>query len=183
MENIAKVPGHDKPEARGQEEADCGKNTPSDIEPHAEQRNGTGPGRLRNLEAELDKLKDEKSSLELDLQRHALHPEWYTEEQIAGMKERLTRVVAELETLRREIDADAPHTQQHPTAGRGFPFTDTGNSERLAQRYSDVLRWCEPWRKWLYYDGTRWHVDATHQVQRFAKETARHLRGSGTSRR
>src|SRR5215208_1617503 len=60
--------------------------------------------------------------------------------------------------------------------GRGvYLCTDTGNAERLADRHGANLRYCHPWGKWLFYDGTRWRVDDRGAVVRLAKDTARSI--------
>jgi len=55
----------------------------------------------------------------------------------------------------------------------GFNLTDLGNAERLVARHGDDLRYCHPWGKWLVWDGRRWKIDDTAEVDRRAKETVR----------
>lgn len=50
--------------------------------------------------------------------------------------------------------------------------TDMGNAQRFASQHGDKCRYCYPWGKWIVYDGTRWKIDQTGDVGRFAKETA-----------
>jgi P4 family phage/plasmid primase-like protien len=52
-------------------------------------------------------------------------------------------------------------------------LTDLGNAERLVARFGGSLRHCHPWRKSLVWDGRRWKVDDTAQVERLAKETVK----------
>jgi putative DNA primase/helicase len=59
----------------------------------------------------------------------------------------------------------------HTTAG--FHLTDLGNGERLVARYGQNLRYCNPWRKWLTWDGTRWQLDNSQQVKQWARDTVR----------
>lgn len=54
-----------------------------------------------------------------------------------------------------------------------FNLTDLGNGERLIARHGQNLHYCTPWRKWLAWDGKRWHVDTTQQVRQWARETVR----------
>jgi len=60
-----------------------------------------------------------------------------------------------------------------------FPFTDTGNAERLAQLHGDDLFYCWPWKKWLAWDGTRFAEDWGGEVYQRAKKTVRALYGRG----
>lgn len=60
-------------------------------------------------------------------------------------------------------------------ATSGHRSTDLGNAERLVERHGQDLRYCYSWGKWLVWDGTRWRVDDTGEVERRAKETARSL--------
>jgi putative DNA primase/helicase len=53
------------------------------------------------------------------------------------------------------------------------PLTDLGNAERLVGRFRLELRWCEPQRRWYFYDGQRWRVDDERRVHQMAKRTAR----------
>lgn len=55
--------------------------------------------------------------------------------------------------------------------------TDYGNAERLAAWHGQDLRYCHPWGKWLAWDGRRWAPDATAEVMRRAKLTARMILG------
>jgi putative DNA primase/helicase len=86
----------------------------SELAPHAEQSNGNGyrtaQSLRRKLEAERAQLQQEKSFLEIDLKTFALHPEWYTTEKIAGIRDRHLQVGKEseqalkvLETLAEEF--------------------------------------------------------------------------------
>jgi putative DNA primase/helicase len=69
----------------------------------------------------------------------------------------------------------SPNGRPLPTRGSGFACTDMGNAERLVARHGSKLRYCHPWGKWLVYDGRRWEVDATAEVERLAKETVRSI--------
>jgi putative DNA primase/helicase len=54
-----------------------------------------------------------------------------------------------------------------------YALTDLGNSEPLAARHGDDLRWCELWGHWLVWDDKHWSRDDTRQVGRWAVETVR----------
>jgi putative DNA primase/helicase len=55
------------------------------------------------------------------------------------------------------------------------PLTDMGNGQRLARRHGKDLRYCHPWGKWLIWDGDRWQKDDTGEIDRRAKDAARHI--------
>jgi putative DNA primase/helicase len=61
-------------------------------------------------------------------------------------------------------------------------LTDVGNAMRFAEHHGDDLRYVYAWDKWLVWDGHRWKVDDSGEVERRAKETVRwmyHQAGSG----
>jgi putative DNA primase/helicase len=58
---------------------------------------------------------------------------------------------------------------------RGFTLTDLGNAERLVDQHGDDLRYCHPWGKWASWNGTRWKIDDTGEVERRAVETVRSI--------
>jgi putative DNA primase/helicase len=58
---------------------------------------------------------------------------------------------------------------------RSFLRTDLGNGERLIARHGRDLRYLSAWKKWLVWDGRRWAIDETKEVERRAKETIRSI--------
>jgi putative DNA primase/helicase len=50
-------------------------------------------------------------------------------------------------------------------------LSDTGNAQRFRLRHGQDVRYCDPWSKWLTWDGRRWKVDDTQAVKALAKET------------
>jgi putative DNA primase/helicase len=58
-------------------------------------------------------------------------------------------------------DADQPH------------LTDLGNAIRFAKMHGADVRYCDPWRKWMVWDGQRWTVDETQDIQRRAQMVRR----------
>jgi putative DNA primase/helicase len=50
-------------------------------------------------------------------------------------------------------------------------LTDIGNGQRLSRRHGKDLKYCHIWAKWLVWDGKRWDMDGTAEVERRAKET------------
>src|SRR5205823_8279163 len=49
--------------------------------------------------------------------------------------------------------------------------TDVGNARRLVNHHGKDLRYVRLWKKWLYYDETRWLKDETGEIERRAKQT------------
>jgi putative DNA primase/helicase len=68
-------------------------------------------------------------------------------------------------------ERSAEYVRQPDRGVPSFNLTDLGNAERLVARHGDDLRYCHPWGKWLAWDGRRWAVDATGEVERRAVET------------
>ena len=64
---------------------------------------------------------------------------------------------------------------QSMTLKQDFAQTDIGNGQRLAVRHGQDLHYCHDWAKWLIWDGHRWRKDNTGEIDRRAKETARHV--------
>lgn len=63
--------------------------------------------------------------------------------------------------------------EPEPDESQPLALTDMGNAQRLVARYGHLLHYCHPWNKWLAWDGTRWRIDDTGAVVRFAKATSR----------
>ena len=53
--------------------------------------------------------------------------------------------------------------------------TEAANAARLASQYGVSIRWCDPWGKWLVWDGNRWCVDVECRVESLAKDVAEKL--------
>lgn len=66
---------------------------------------------------------------------------------------------------------------------RGLKLTDWGNAERLVALHGQDLRYCHPWKKWLVWDGRRWAIDETAEVQRRAKSTVSSIYGEAAAAR
>ena len=63
-----------------------------------------------------------------------------------------------------------------PDAGlRFFPYTDSGNAERLSQKFAGVIRYCTPQRSWFLWTGRRWEPDQTGEMLQRTKVIAREL--------
>jgi hypothetical protein len=65
--------------------------------------------------------------------------------------------------------------KEEPIIDRGLRLTDWGCAERLVALHGDKIRWCDPWGKWLFWDGRRWAEDSTREVERLAKDVIRQL--------
>jgi len=57
----------------------------------------------------------------------------------------------------------------------GTPLTEIGNAERLVAQYGGDIRYCHPVRAWLLWDGRRWSMDETAEIERLAKSAVRSL--------
>ncbi len=53
--------------------------------------------------------------------------------------------------------------------------TELGNAHRFVRQHGLDVRWVEPWKKWLVYDGRHWAVDDTRAVHRLAEETVKSI--------
>ena len=67
------------------------------------------------------------------------------------------------EKLRSIVDSVSRYESANPLGGpaKQEPLTDFGNSTRLVQSYSDVLRYDLVQRLWIAWDGTRWVVESS----------------------
>jgi putative DNA primase/helicase len=67
-------------------------------------------------------------------------------------------------------------TEREVDAGlRIYPFTDSGNAERLAQRFAGAVRYCAPHGAWYVWSGPRWEPDQTGEMLARTKLIAREL--------
>jgi putative DNA primase/helicase len=55
------------------------------------------------------------------------------------------------------------------------PLTDLGNAKRFVERHGQDIRYCIQWDKWMVWDGKRWAIDTTGEIDRRAKETVRSM--------
>ncbi len=58
---------------------------------------------------------------------------------------------------------------------RFYPYTDSGNAERIVSRYGAEIRYCHPQKTWYIWDGCRWAPDRQGHMMAFAKNIARAL--------
>src|SRR5262245_17790563 len=64
----------------------------------------------------------------------------------------------------------SPEAQDNGTA-TNLALTDLGNGKRFAADHGAIARYCHPWGKWLFWDGTRWRIDDTGRAMALAKQT------------
>jgi putative DNA primase/helicase len=93
-------------------------------------------------------------------------------------EQRYQEIVDELESNGRNERARVTFQ----TNGRGsarrtheYNLTDLGNAERFVAQHGENVRYCYPWRKWLFWTGARWERDEAGRVHRLAKETVRSI--------
>lgn len=48
--------------------------------------------------------------------------------------------------------------------------TEVSNAKRFVMRFGDKVRWCDPWQKWIRWDGMRWKIDDSRHVEKLAKQ-------------
>jgi len=65
----------------------------------------------------------------------------------------------------------ADETQSSPKASGSERWTEAGNAMRLIKKYPGELLYCEPFGKWLIWDGRRFRIDDRREVEFFAKAT------------
>ena len=56
-----------------------------------------------------------------------------------------------------------------------YPYTDSGNGERIVAMFGDDMRYCVEMQKWLVWDGKRWAADEKQEATQRAKRMARRL--------
>ena len=62
--------------------------------------------------------------------------------------------------------------KQAMTDGR-VPFSEDDLAHRFSTEHADDLRYCEDWKCWLRWDGSRWARTGTERVFGLARETCR----------
>lgn len=64
---------------------------------------------------------------------------------------------------------------------QSYNLTDIGNGERLVELHGHDLRHCKHLGGWFEYDGSRWRLDCTGEVDRRAKDTIRAMMAEATA--
>src|SRR5262245_48830317 len=60
-------------------------------------------------------------------------------------------------------------------APSGSLLTDLENAHRFAREHGKNVRYVGKYRHWLVWDGKRWQVDSSAEIDRRAKDTVRRL--------
>ena len=81
----------------------------------------------------------------------------------------------EVERIAASVARYAPHPEDNIAA----TLTDTGNADRFARDWADVIRFVPEWKKWLIWDGMRWGPDDSGSVMELAKESTRRIYEEG----
>ena len=74
-----------------------------------------------------------------------------------------------------EVLEIAQSISRYPQAPKEYPLTELGNAERLRDRFGEDLRYCQPWGKWLVFDGKRWAENGIREVHKRYVLTVRHM--------
>ena len=56
-----------------------------------------------------------------------------------------------------------------------YRMTDLGNASRFVDLYRGKVRYCPVFKKWLFWDGTRWILAEADSVTELAKSVPRHM--------
>jgi len=64
--------------------------------------------------------------------------------------------------------------QPNPPQKKYYHRTDSGNAERLRDRFGPIVRYCPAFKHWLVYDGCCWRKE-TGELMQFAIKTARDM--------
>lgn len=97
---------------------------------------------------------------------HCFHPEgsskgWHEFKEALG-----------LQMSRNDQDASPPRQREDILEScEPLRLTDTWNARRLAADHREDILWCETFKQWFTYDGTRYTRDLTRDVERRAERT------------
>lgn len=78
------------------------------------------------------------------------------------------------------LDSAYSHPAREPAIiscmpGDAVSLNDVANAERLLSKHGIDLRHVKKWKKWFFWDGTRWKTEATGEVHRKAMDIAKGL--------
>ena len=74
----------------------------------------------------------------------------------------------------RKIAHSVSRYQPNPPVKKHYHRTDSGNAERLRDRFGSIIRYCPAFKYWLVYDGCCWKRE-TGELMQFAIKTARDM--------
>ena len=77
---------------------------------------------------------------------------------------------AEIKTIAHSVSRYQPN----PPQKKYYHRTDSGNAERLRDRFGSIIRYCPAFKYWLVYDGCSWSKE-TGELMQFAIKTARDM--------
>jgi putative DNA primase/helicase len=84
------------------------------------------------------------------------------------------------ETLRSNPDRIREIEKQNPVEPPGLehiahPLTELGNARRFVLDHLKNVRYVTQWNRWLVWDGRRWALDESGELQRLAKSTVENI--------
>jgi P4 family phage/plasmid primase-like protien len=84
------------------------------------------------------------------------------------------------DVLRRKLEEACTNRKREFGCGLGADhhsdMSDLENGRRYAREHGSRIRYCYPHRSWWYFDGRRWVIDKSGQVESLAKKTADRIR-------
>ena len=78
------------------------------------------------------------------------------------------------ETEVKTIAHSVSRYQPNPPQKKNYHKTDSGNAERLRDRFGSIVRYCPAFKHWLVYDGCYWRKE-TGELMQFAIKTVRDM--------
>lgn len=67
------------------------------------------------------------------------------------------------------------------STGKKYDRTDTGNAQRLADRFGSILHYNYNRKKWMYWDGKRWALDTTGEIKKLADLVCEDIKASAAN--
>lgn len=77
---------------------------------------------------------------------------------------------AEIKTIAHSVSRYQPN----PPQKKYYHRTDSGNAERLRDRFGEIIKYCPAFKHWLVYDSCYWRKE-TGEIMQFAIKTARDM--------
>jgi P4 family phage/plasmid primase-like protien len=100
---------------------------------------------------------------------------WFSTEDYRGEEAERESATTEGEPTQPDEPPIAAESAKQAKSGPQWRLTDSGNGERLVARHGRDMRYCGPWKCWLYWDGTRWTRDDVFRVRSWTKQVARNI--------
>lgn len=81
----------------------------------------------------------------------------------------------------RNPEADIESGPEYARVLTEFPMTQIGLAQGMAALFGEDVRWCEPWKSWVIWDGSKWVQDLTGggHVKRLYRAICRGLHEHG----